>query len=76
MLELIFGIPLAVIGGTYLGRMAMRRVWRLDLPYAKAIEEAKGVDLSNTLDQIETEIAYLKSVLAEIDDEETLLLLI
>jgi hypothetical protein len=29
----LLGLPAAVIAGIYLGRKAMRRVWRLDLPY-------------------------------------------
>jgi hypothetical protein len=44
--------------------------------YRESIERSKALDESDTLDKIEREIANIKNLLDEIDEEESLLLLI
>jgi hypothetical protein len=44
--------------------------------YRSALKEAAGIDMSNTLAQIEAEIVNLRELVAEQDDEESLLLLV
>jgi hypothetical protein len=43
--------------------------------YRRALESAEQINTSDTLDRIEAEIISLKELLSEIDDEETLLML-
>lgn len=44
--------------------------------YRSALREAVGIDISNTLAQIEAEIVNLRELIAEQDDEESLLVLL
>jgi hypothetical protein len=43
--------------------------------YRRALESAEQINTSDTLDRIEAEIVNLRELLSEIDDEETLLML-